>query len=233
MLFQSIPQHLKLRFRKDSVTSKYYCTWPFIIFSSSLILIKMSPFHFQNDDDQKHSFNVTGFFPIIHNLPLLELPSLAKNTKSGSEVPIILLKKIVWADNSQARQTQHFVWSGRWGEEKNKALVSSPLFWLFPRSLYAVFSLNFSSVGKGPFMDGKAKNIYFSKGGGGGEGTGEWGKWTRLHWEIFYSHILRPILRKSAVVIFRKQIKTFDSNNFTMSPKCMSLKRKATYTVLV
>ena len=31
----------------------------------------------------------------------------------------------------------------------------------------AVFSLNFSSAGKGPFMDGKAKNIYFSKGRGG------------------------------------------------------------------
>ena len=32
----------------------------------------------------------------------------------------------------------------------------------------SVFSLNFSSVGKGSFMDGKAKNIYFSKGRGGG-----------------------------------------------------------------
>ena len=32
-----------------------------------------------------------------------------------------------------------------------------------------VFSLNFSSAGKGPFMDGKAKNIYFSKRGGGGD----------------------------------------------------------------
>ena len=31
-----------------------------------------------------------------------------------------------------------------------------------------VFSLNFSSAGKRPFMDGKAKNIYFSKRGGGG-----------------------------------------------------------------
>ena len=30
---------------------------------------------------------------------------------------------------------------------------------------YAVFSLNFSSAGKEPFMDGKAKNIYFSKRG--------------------------------------------------------------------
>ena len=36
----------------------------------------------------------------------------------------------------------------------------------------AVFSLNFSSAGKGPFMDGKPKNIilYFSPGGGGGGG---------------------------------------------------------------
>ena len=108
----------------------------FIIFN----LNKNVTFQFQNDDDQKHSFDVTGFFPIIHNLPLLELPSLAKSTESGIEVPIILLKKIVWADNSQARQTQHFVWSGRWGEEKNKAPVSSPLFWLFPRPLYdAIF----------------------------------------------------------------------------------------------
>ena len=37
-----------------------------------------------------------------------------------------------------------------------------------------VFSLNFSSAGKGPFRDCKAKNTYFSKrGGGGGEGTVE------------------------------------------------------------
>ena len=33
----------------------------------------------------------------------------------------------------------------------------------------AVFSLNFSSAGKGPFMDGKGKNIYFSKRGAGEE----------------------------------------------------------------
>ena len=111
----------------------------------------------------------------------------------------------------------------------NKNIVTAHTDYLF--LTWAVFSLNFSSAGKGPFMDGKAKNIYFSKRGGGG--AVEWGTWTRPHWEIFYSHILRPILRKSAVVIFRKQIKTFDSNNFTMSPKCMSLKRKAAYTVLV
>ena len=48
-----------------------------------------------------------------------------------------------------------------------------------------VFSLNFSSAGKGPFMDDKEKNIYFSKRGGGGEG----GWWSEghgpAHWEIF------------------------------------------------
>ena len=43
---------------------------------------------------------------------------------------------------SQARQTRNFAWtakrvrSARRGEEKNKALVTSPLFWLFPRSLH-------------------------------------------------------------------------------------------------
>ena len=31
------------------------------------------------------------------------------------------------------------------------------------------------------------------------------------------SLIWRPILRKSAVVIFRQQFKTFDSNNFALS----------------
>ena len=40
----------------------------------------------------------------------------------------------------------------------------------------AVFSLNFSSAGKGPFMAGKAKNMpqryTFLVGGGGGRGSG-------------------------------------------------------------
>ena len=31
-----------------------------------------------------------------------------------------------------------------------------------------------------------------------------------------YSLILRPLLRKSAVDIFRQQLKTFDPNNFTL-----------------
>ena len=35
-----------------------------------------------------------------------------------------------------------------------------------------VFSLNFSSAGKGPFMDSKAENIYFFKRVGGGGDSG-------------------------------------------------------------
>ena len=68
-------------------------------------------------------------------------------------------------------------------------------------------------------MDGKARNIYFSKRGEWGRGGGQWseGHGPALTGKFFCSHILRPILRKSAVVIFRQQIKTFDSNNFTMS----------------
>ena len=44
-------------------------------------------------------------------------------------------------------------------------------------------------------MDGKAKNIYFSPGGGGAR------QWSEGRLGIFYSHIFRPILRKSAVVL--------------------------------
>ena len=69
----------------------------------------MSPSNFKMMMTKNTALMSLVFFPIIHNLPLLELPSSAKNTKSGSEVPIILMKKIVGADNSQARQTQHFV----------------------------------------------------------------------------------------------------------------------------
>ena len=37
---------------------------------------------------------------------------------------------------SQARRTRYFARSARRGEEKKKGPVASPLFWLFPRSLY-------------------------------------------------------------------------------------------------
>ena len=52
---------------------------------------------------------------------------------------------------------------------------------------YAVFSLNFSSAGKGPFMGGKAKNIYFSKGSGGGE------RWSEGHGPAFTGKFFIPI----------------------------------------
>ena len=50
--------------------------------------------------------------------------------------------------------------------------------------------------------------------------------------------ILRPILLKSAVVIFRQQFKTFDSNNFTLSStfsvqNAWTIKIKAVYTLLL
>ena len=53
-----------------------------------------------------------------------------------------------------------------------------------------MFSLNFSSAGKGPFMDGKAKNIYFSKRGGGGV---EGGRWSEGHGPAFTGKFFIPI----------------------------------------
>ena len=44
-----------------------------------------------------------------------------------------------------------------------------------PHYRYPVFSLNFSSAGKGPFMASKAKNMHFPGAGGGGE----WGSGVR------------------------------------------------------
>ena len=43
--------------------------------------------------------------------------------------------------------------------------------------------------------------------------------------KFFYSHILKHILRKSAVVL------SLDNKLKRFIPKCMSLKRKAVYTV--
>ena len=64
-----------------------------------------------------------------------------------------------------------------------------------------VFSLNFNSAGKGPFMDGKAKNIYFSILFLGGGGSGFIGHGPSLTGKFFYSYILRPMLCKSAVLL--------------------------------
>ena len=82
-----------------------------------------------------------------------------------------------------------------------------------------VDSLKFRSAGKGPFMAGKAKNIHqrctFLV-----EGRRDM---ARPYLEIqelsslkCHSLILTPIFHKSAVVIFRQQLKTFDSKNFTV-----------------
>ena len=52
--------------------------------------------------------------------------------------------------------------------------------------LQPAFSLNFSSAGKGPFMDGKAKNIYFSK-------RGEGGQWSEGHGPALTGKFFIPI----------------------------------------
>ena len=86
--------------------------------------------------------------------------------------------------------------------------------------LEAGFSPNFSSAGKGPFMDGKAKRYTLFSGGGGGRGVGEWreGHGPRPPWEIFLFPYFKTYFTQICCrVIFRQQIKTFDSNNFTMS----------------
>ena len=49
-----------------------------------------------------------------------------------------------------------------------------------------MFSLNFSSAGKGPFVDSKAKNIYFSK-------RGEGGQWSEGHGPAVTGKFFIPI----------------------------------------
>ena len=78
-------------------------------------------------------------------------------------------------------------------------------------------------------MDGKAKNIDKTFLGSGGWGGG-WAGGVRymdpaVTGKFFYSHILKHILRKSAVVL------SLDNKLKRFIPKCMSLKRKAVYTV--
>ena len=53
-----------------------------------------------------------------------------------------------------------------------------------------------------------------------------------------HSLILRPILRKQTVVIFRQQFKMFDCNNFILSSmfffqNVRPIKRKAVYTLVL
>ena len=49
-----------------------------------------------------------------------------------------------------------------------------------------MFSLDISSAGKGPFMDGKAKNICFSK-------RGEGGQWSEGHGPALTGKFFIPI----------------------------------------
>ena len=49
----------------------------------------------------------------------------------------------------------------------------------------SVFSLNFSSAGKGPFMASKAENVHWSEAHfPRRRRTVEWGTWLRSRWEI-------------------------------------------------
>ena len=96
-----------------------------------------------------------------------------------------------------ASKTQAFTESDVLGPKKTQQSQLLPL--VFPP--LPGFSPNLSSAGKGTFMDGKAKNIYFSRKGGGGGGSGVRDMDPALTGKFFYSHILRPILHKSAVVL--------------------------------
>ena len=101
-----------------------------------------------------------------------------------------------------------------------------------------MFFLKFRSAGKEPFMAGKAKNIHqrctFVV-----EGRRDMARpYLEIH-ELSslkcHSLILTPISRKPAIVIFRQQLKTFDSNNFTLSSvfsfqNVWPIKTKAVYT---
>ena len=87
------------------------------------------------------------------------------------------------------------------------------------------FSLNFSSAGKGPFMDGKAKNIdkTFLGSGGWGEGVGRWSEvhGPRRHWEIFLFPYFKTYFTQICCrVIFRQQIKTFHSKMHVPKKEC-------------
>ena len=76
-------------------------------------------------------------------------------------------------------------------------------------------------------MDGKGKNIdktFLGREGGGGAGGVRYMD-PAVTGKFFYSHILKHILRKSAVVL------SLDNKLKRFIPKCMSLKRKAVYTV--
>ena len=99
-----------------------------------------------------------------------------------------------------------------------------------------MFSLKFRSAGKGPFMAGKEKNTHqrctILVGGDMARPRLEIQELSSLK---CHSLILTPISRKPAIVIFRQQLKTFDSNNFALSSmfsfqNVWPIKTKAVYT---
>ena len=107
-----------------------------------------------------------------------------------------------------------------------------------PRGLYSlrykgtVFSQNFSSVGKGPSMPQRCTVLGRNGASGVRDMASPWEKPSSLK---RHSLILRPLLRKSAVDIFRQQLKTFDPNNFTLYSlfsfqNAWPIKRKAVNT---
>ena len=84
-----------------------------------------------------------------------------------------------------------------------------------------MFSLNFSSAGKGRFMAGKAQDMCQRHTLMGGRGVVEWGTWLGPCCEILELSPLKGhslnILSKLAILFFIQQFKMFDSNNFTPS----------------
>ena len=84
-----------------------------------------------------------------------------------------------------------------------------------------VFSLNFSSAGKGPFMASETKkNVLEAHFPGGGEGVVERGTWLQSHCEIWGLSSLKHhslIYPNQLLLTLVKQFKMFDSNNLTLS----------------
>ena len=84
-----------------------------------------------------------------------------------------------------------------------------------------VFSLNFSSAGKGPFMASETKeNVLEAHFPGGGEGVVERGTWLQSHCEIWGLSSLKHhslIFPNQLLLTLVKQFKMFDSNNLTLS----------------
>ena len=115
---------------------------------------------------------------------------------------------------------------------------------MHPIQTNTVFSLNFSSVGKGPFIAGiKGKKYAPKVTFPGGRRVVECRTWPCPFWAIYklsslkcHSLILRPILHKSATVTFTLQFQMIDSNNFTLSSmfsfqNAWPIKRKVAYNV--